>query len=90
MIRSTKISSEHLDVHYGVPALVHSPSQLNQFIHVQLVFLLVSVQHSTLSRKFVEVMTEYNTTQSKYRDRCKDRIQRQLEISEFNTQHGGW
>lgn len=39
-------------------------------------------QHSTLSRKFVEVMTEYNTTQSKYRDRCKDRIQRQLEISE--------
>ncbi|XP_041328918.1 syntaxin-1B-like, partial [Pyrgilauda ruficollis] len=39
-------------------------------------------QHSTLSRKFVEVMTEYNATQSKYRDRCKDRIQRQLEISE--------
>nr|XP_021137648.1 syntaxin-1B [Columba livia] len=37
--------------------------------------------HSTLSRKFVEVMTEYNATQSKYRDRCKDRIQRQLEIS---------
>ncbi|XP_060679077.1 syntaxin-1B, partial [Hemiscyllium ocellatum] len=37
-------------------------------------------QHSTLSRKFVEVMTEYNATQSKYRDRCKDRIQRQLEI----------
>lgn len=27
-------------------------------------------------------MTEYNATQSKYRDRCKDRIQRQLEISE--------
>ncbi|PKK17410.1 syntaxin-1B [Columba livia] len=38
-------------------------------------------QHSTLSRKFVEVMTEYNATQSKYRDRCKDRIQRQLEIT---------
>ena len=46
---------------------------------------LVPSQHSTLSRKFVEVMTEYNTTQSKYRDRCKDRIQRQLEISE--SQH---
>lgn len=43
------------------------------------------LQHSTLSRKFVEVMTEYNTTQSKYRDRCKDRIQRQLEISEYTT-----
>uniref|UniRef100_A0A669EQJ8 Syntaxin-1B n=1 Tax=Oreochromis niloticus TaxID=8128 RepID=A0A669EQJ8_ORENI len=42
-------------------------------------------QHSTLSRKFVEVMTEYNTTQSKYRDRCKDRIQRQLEITGRTT-----
>ncbi|GLD71782.1 syntaxin-1B [Lates japonicus] len=42
-------------------------------------------EHSTLSRKFVEVMTEYNTTQSKYRDRCKDRIQRQLEITGRTT-----
>ncbi|XP_054438625.1 syntaxin-1B isoform X1 [Pteronotus mesoamericanus] len=41
--------------------------------------------HSTLSRKFVEVMTEYNATQSKYRDRCKDRIQRQLEITGRTT-----
>lgn len=39
-------------------------------------------QHSTLSRKFVEVMTEYNRTQTDYRERCKGRIQRQLEISE--------
>lgn len=39
-------------------------------------------QHSTLSRKFVEVMTEYNRTQTDYRERCKARIQRQLEISE--------
>ncbi|XP_059057030.1 syntaxin-1A isoform X1 [Achroia grisella] len=38
-------------------------------------------QHSTLSRKFVEVMTEYNRTQTDYRDRCKNRIQRQLEIT---------
>lgn len=42
----------------------------------------LSLQHSTLSRKFVEVMSEYNTTQSDYRERCKGRIQRQLEISE--------
>lgn len=41
------------------------------------------LQHSTLSRKFVEVMSEYNTTQSDYRERCKGRIQRQLEISEY-------
>uniref|UniRef100_A0A8C3BY43 Syntaxin N-terminal domain-containing protein n=1 Tax=Cairina moschata TaxID=8855 RepID=A0A8C3BY43_CAIMO len=46
-------------------------------------------QHSTLSRKFVEVMTEYNATQSKYRDRCKDRIQRQLEISRSRENLGG-
>ncbi|XP_061734341.1 syntaxin-1A-like [Nerophis ophidion] len=42
-------------------------------------------QHSTLSRKFVEVMSEYNTTQSDYRERCKGRIQRQLEITGRNT-----
>ncbi|XP_070573112.1 syntaxin-like isoform X1 [Ptychodera flava] len=42
-------------------------------------------QHSTLSRKFVEVMTEYNTTQTEYRERCKGRIQRQLEITGKQT-----
>lgn len=45
--------------------------------------LILILQHSTLSRKFVEVMSEYNTTQSDYRERCKGRIQRQLEISEY-------
>lgn len=45
-------------------------------------------QHSTLSRKFVEVMSEYNATQSDYRERCKGRIQRQLEISELAGR--GW
>uniref|UniRef100_A0A3P9CIB9 Syntaxin-1A n=1 Tax=Maylandia zebra TaxID=106582 RepID=A0A3P9CIB9_9CICH len=45
----------------------------------------LSLQHSTLSRKFVEVMSEYNTTQSDYRERCKGRIQRQLEITGRNT-----
>ncbi|XP_044849799.1 syntaxin-1A isoform X6 [Mauremys mutica] len=41
--------------------------------------------HSTLSRKFVEVMSEYNATQSDYRERCKGRIQRQLEITGRTT-----
>ena len=45
-------------------------------------------QHSTLSRKFVEVMSEYNATQSDYRERCKGRIQRQLEISKLKGR--GW
>lgn len=44
--------------------------------------LFSPLQHSTLSRKFVEVMSEYNATQTDYRERCKGRIQRQLEISE--------
>ncbi|KAK3718962.1 hypothetical protein QZH41_017579, partial [Actinostola sp. cb2023] len=38
-------------------------------------------QHATLSRRFVEVMSEYNTTQTGYREKCKARIQRQLEIA---------
>lgn len=46
-------------------------------------------QHSTLSRKFVEVMSEYNATQSDYRERCKGRIQRQLEISKLKGRGRG-
>lgn len=38
-------------------------------------------QHSTLARRFVEVMSDYNTTQSDYREKCKARIKRQLEIT---------
>lgn len=38
-------------------------------------------QHATLSRKFVEVMNDYNSCQIDYRERCKNRIQRQLEIT---------
>ncbi|KAI1731594.1 syntaxin domain-containing protein [Ditylenchus destructor] len=39
------------------------------------------MQQATLSRKFVEVMTDYNKTQTDYRERCKGRIQRQLDIA---------
>ncbi|GBP28002.1 Syntaxin-1A [Eumeta japonica] len=46
---------------------------------------ITKTQHSTLSRKLVEVMTEYNRTQTDYRDRCKSRILRQLEITGRNT-----
>uniref|UniRef100_A0A8P0N958 Syntaxin-2 n=1 Tax=Canis lupus familiaris TaxID=9615 RepID=A0A8P0N958_CANLF len=42
-------------------------------------------QHSVLSRKFVEVMTEYNEAQTLFRDRSKGRIQRQLEITGRTT-----
>ncbi|XP_058512589.1 syntaxin-2 isoform X2 [Ochotona princeps] len=42
-------------------------------------------QHSVLSRKFVEVMTEYNEAQTVFRERSKGRIQRQLEITGRTT-----
>jgi len=42
-------------------------------------------QYSTISRKFVEVMSDYNTTQIDYRDRCKARIKRQMEITGRTT-----
>ncbi|XP_076147307.1 syntaxin-1A [Alosa pseudoharengus] len=42
-------------------------------------------QQATLSRRFVEVMSEYNATQSDYRELCKHHIQRQLEITGRNT-----
>ncbi|TMW40337.1 hypothetical protein DOY81_014583, partial [Sarcophaga bullata] len=48
-------------------------------------FRIRKTQHSTLSCKFVEVMTEYNRTQTDYRERCKNRIQRQLEITGRTT-----
>ena len=39
-------------------------------------------QHSTLARRFHEVMSEYNQVQEEYRDKSKDRITRQLKYSE--------
>ncbi|KAI3382921.1 hypothetical protein SNEBB_001265 [Seison nebaliae] len=38
-------------------------------------------QHATLSRQFIEVMHSYNVAQVDYRERCKARIQRQLEMT---------
>ena len=36
-------------------------------------------QHSTLSRKFVEVMTEYNRTQTDYRERYYIKVEKFLK-----------
>lgn len=38
-------------------------------------------QHMTASRRFVEVMTEYNRVQNEYREQSKAKIARQLEIA---------
>lgn len=37
-------------------------------------------QHAALSRQFVDTMTVYQTAQADYRDRCKGRIKRHLDI----------
>ncbi|XP_060738029.1 syntaxin-2 isoform X2 [Tachysurus vachellii] len=42
-------------------------------------------QYTVMSRKFVEVMTEYNDEQVSFRERSKCRIQRQLEITGKRT-----
>ncbi|VDL93653.1 unnamed protein product, partial [Schistocephalus solidus] len=38
--------------------------------------------YSTISRNFIEVMTDYNKAQVAFRDACKNRIKRQMEIAE--------
>lgn len=59
--------------------------QLEQASPMSAEFRIRKTQHSMLSQKFVEVMTDYNKTQTDYRERCKARIQRQLEITGRST-----
>lgn len=59
--------------------------QLEQTNMMSAEFRIRKTQHSMLSQKFVEVMTDYNKTQTDYRERCKARIQRQLEITGRTT-----
>ncbi|XP_076307137.1 syntaxin-1A-like isoform X13 [Tachypleus tridentatus] len=59
--------------------------QLEQTSMMSADFRIRKTQHSMLSQRFVEVMTDYNKTQTDYRERCKSRIQRQLEISKVTT-----
>lgn len=40
-----------------------------------------NTQYSMLSRKFLNLLTDYNLTQNEYRDKTKRRIQHELEIS---------
>lgn len=59
--------------------------QLEQQNMMSAEFRIRKTQHSMLSQNFVEVMTDYNKTQTDYRERCKARIQRQLEITGRST-----
>ncbi|CAF0781540.1 unnamed protein product [Didymodactylos carnosus] len=51
-------------------------------------FRIEKSQHATLSRKFIDVMNAYNNAQIEYRERCKARIQRQLEITGRSISEG--
>ena len=41
-------------------------------------------QHMTVSRKFVDVMTEYNKIQLEHRDASKSQMKRQMELAGTN------
>ncbi|XP_041924069.1 syntaxin-1A isoform X3 [Alosa sapidissima] len=59
--------------------------ELEEGLNISSADLRIRKTQATLSRRFVEVMSEYNATQSDYRERCKHHIQRQLEITGRNT-----
>uniref|UniRef100_A0A668API4 Syntaxin 2 n=1 Tax=Myripristis murdjan TaxID=586833 RepID=A0A668API4_9TELE len=64
----------------GNANVVRAKLKCNPHVCRNMVFL-PHPQHTVLSRKFVEVMTQYNETQVSFRERSKGRIQRQLEIT---------
>lgn len=41
---------------------------------------IMRVKHSTLKHKFCTIMQEYNSIQLEYRDKCRERIRRQLHV----------
>lgn len=45
-------------------------------------------QYTTLSRRFHDVMESYNSIQEDYRDKNKERIQRQLRICDSEWSQG--
>lgn len=42
-------------------------------------------QHATLSRELCDIMSEYDTVQNNYKENCKNRIKRQLQIVNPNS-----
>jgi t-SNARE complex subunit (syntaxin) len=48
-------------------------------------YRIKKTQHSMLEHKIVDVMVEYNRIQNDYKDKCKNRIIRQLEITGRTT-----
>jgi t-SNARE complex subunit (syntaxin) len=50
-------------------------------------FRIRKAQHSTLSRKFLDIMEEYNRIQVDYKEKCLERIERQLVITKQHKTH---
>ncbi|XDC83865.1 hypothetical protein R6Z07F_015038 [Ovis aries] len=69
----------------GDPAIEQSFDQDEGGNRTSVELRIRRTQHSVLSRKFVEVMTEFNEAQTLFRERSKGRIQRQLEITGKTT-----
>jgi len=72
-------------VRTNLKAIEQNIEYLEKMSNASADFRIRKIQHSMLLQKFIEVMTEYNTTQTDYRERCKNRIQRQLEITGRQT-----
>lgn len=49
---------------------------------------IAKVQYQDLAKKFRDVMNDYNQVQVAYRQKCKERIQRQLEITGRSVTEG--
>lgn len=56
-------------------------AEYDQEKHKTAEYRIKSIQYSMLEHRVVDVMTEYNRVQNEYRERCKARIMRQLEIT---------
>lgn len=75
------ISSEANRIKLKLKQMSQINEQIGQKDQLSAEHRIRSTQHQMLTRKFIDVMTDYQLTQADYRDRCKARIQRQLEIT---------
>lgn len=64
-LKSMELSIEQAEQHSDSPAEVR----------------IRRTQHAAISKKFVQVMADYNTAVTEHQERCKKRIGEQLEIS---------
>lgn len=81
----TSITTEANRVKIKLKQMGQKTEQIGQQDRLSAEHRIRTTQHQMLNNKFIEVMTEYQLTQADYRDRCKARIQRQLEITGRHT-----